>query len=109
MRSADNLGDSRAVREGSPPAERLDRVVTDLLVPLRAGDVDQRAFEELMALIRDLAREFAAHQDIPIELAGTLWSVFCQMIAAADHALEPDRVLDVAWSYQEELKGLFRI
>lgn len=86
----------------------LDRLTTDLLIPLRTEKTVVK--ETLDAICSAVAGErTAGHFDDLIEsrLVGKLWYVFCAMLAEADHARDPNPILNAAWRYQEELRRAF--
>ena len=88
--------------------ERLDRLTTDLLLPLRAEKrVVRDRLNDLCALVADGRAEGFFAGEIETRLAGKFWFVFCAMLAEADYAQDPNSILNEAWRYQEELRRAF--
>lgn len=88
--------------------DRLDRLTTGILVPLRtekrlvAEDLD-----ELCELVAAARNDGLFAGSIDVRFAGKLWWLFCAMLAEADHARDPDPILNAAWRYQDELRRSF--
>jgi hypothetical protein len=60
---------------------RLDALITEILLPLRASKVvDSEAINRLYELADDLAAEIGDLDTVPRLLAGKLWFVFTQML-----------------------------
>ena len=87
--------------------QRLDAVVYRI-VPLRAcTSVDPGAFEDLMAVGRVLVEVARSEEMIPRSLVGTSWSVFTSLLTAAEYAICPEPILDVAWQWEDVLHQAF--
>lgn len=94
----------------TPPQieDRLDQLTTSVLVPLRTEKkVVAARLDELCTLVATTRRAGLFDGSIEVGLAGKFWFVFCAMLAEADHAPDPDPILDAAWRYQEELRRAF--
>ncbi len=87
---------------------RLDELTTALLVPLRTEKrLEVQALDELCSLVAEQRSAGLFADTISVRLAGKYWSIFCSMLAEADHAKNPEPILDAAWRYQEELRRAF--
>lgn len=87
---------------------RLDAVSTALLVPLRADkSLSEAALRDLAKVGADLAALLAGVQLVPVALVGKCWFVSTVLLSEADHARQPDPILDAAWSWQEQLRQAF--
>ena len=87
---------------------QLDQLTTDLLVPLRTEKHLAAAHLDSLCELVATAREGGLFGgSIEVRIAGKLWYVFCAMLAEAEHARNPDPILDAAWRYQEELRRAF--
>ena len=88
--------------------DRLDRLTTSLLVPLRTEKrlvtEDLNALCELVAAAR---AEGLFDGSIEVRLAGKFWWIFCAMLAEAGHARDPGPIVSAAWRYQDELTRSF--
>jgi hypothetical protein len=88
--------------------ERLDELLPLILVPLRLEKrVVNEALDELCDLVVEQKASGLFTGSIDVAFAGTLWDIFCSMLAEADHARDPEPILDAAWRYQEELRQAF--
>jgi hypothetical protein len=88
--------------------DRLDRLTTSVLIPLRTEKrVVTEDIDELCRLVATARDEGLFRGSIEVRLAGKFWSIFCSMLAEADHARDPDPILNAAWRYQEELRRSF--
>ena len=88
--------------------DRLDRLTTAILMPLRASKrVDHQAMEQLRQLVADLISEIGDTPALPRRLTGKLWFIFTQMLSEADHIRSPEEILDAAWRYEDQLEKLF--
>lgn len=88
--------------------EDLDRLTTQLLVPLRMSkSIEEEALKELCALVERLEGAIAESGEIPVKLCGKLWFIFTSMLSEAGHARNPEPILDAAWEYQECLSHFF--
>lgn len=77
---------------------RLDRLTTQVMVPLRTEKTVAAAqITELCELIESSRLEGLFKGSIDVGLAGKLWWLFCAMLAEADHAKDPNQILDAAW------------
>ncbi len=86
---------------------RLDAII-DSIVPVRARtSVDPGAVEDLMVVGRDLVEVARNSELIPRSLVGTSWSVFTSMLTAAEYAIDPEPILDVAWQWEDLLHQAF--
>jgi hypothetical protein len=96
------------VSQTDEPENRLDRLTTAILMPLRASKhVDRQAIDQPGQLVDDLISEAGDAPMISRRLAGKLWFVLTQMLAEADHTRSPEEILDSAWRYQDQLQKLF--
>jgi hypothetical protein len=87
---------------------RVDEATTRLLVPLRmTKTVDSVALADLTLAVAGLTEIFGVTDSIPRVLVGKLWFVFTQMLLEAEHANDPDPILDAAWVYEDTLTHLF--
>lgn len=88
--------------------ERLDELTTTLLVPLRTEKrLELQALDELCSLVAEQKSAGLFVDTISVRLAGKFWWIFCSMLSEADHAKNPEPILDAAWRYQEELRRAF--
>jgi len=88
--------------------DELGNLATRILPPMRATKyVDREAFAQLNELVGAIARELADADLIPRRLTGTLWFIFTQALAEADHTRSPEEILRYAWDYQDKLQQLF--
>jgi len=88
--------------------ERFDRVVLDLLGPIRMQKrVDSDALATMLGILSDLAEVMQDEDQVPRKLVGDLWYVFTAMLAEADHAKDPPQILAAAWEIQEQLQQIF--
>lgn len=86
----------------------VDRLTTQLLVPLRSEKrIASGELDALCEIVASAREEGLFAGLLEARLAGKLWLVFCAMLAEADHARDPDPILDAAWRYQEELRRAF--
>lgn len=87
---------------------QLDRLTTDLLVPLRTDKLlVVEHLDSLCELVATARRAGLFGDLIELRLVGKLWYVFCAFLTEADHARDPDPILNAAWRYQEELRRTF--
>jgi hypothetical protein len=87
---------------------QMDLVTTALLVPLRTTKaIAEDTALALMTIGDELIACVAHHETVSKGLVGKAWFVFTAMLAEADHAAEPDGILDVAWQWQEKLRLAF--
>ncbi len=87
---------------------RLDRATSALLPPLRATKrVDSLALVELLEVTDGFSAALHDCACVPRPLVGKLWFVFTAMLTEADHAREPEPILDAAWNLQERLRKIF--
>src|SRR6476619_3181796 len=94
-----------AMTDLSDIEQRLVAVVHTVVLPLRVSKrVDPEAVEQLMAVGRDLAQVTPYAEMIPRSLVGTSLFVFTAMLAAAEHAEQPEPILDVAWQWEGNLR-----
>ena len=86
---------------------RLDAVV-HAVVPQRAGTAfDVHAVEDLMAVGREMAELARNAELVPRSLVGTSWHAFTAMLTAAEYALDPEPILEVAWQWEDLLHQAF--
>lgn len=87
---------------------RFDKATTALLPSLRATKrLDSLALVELLDVADGFAAGLFGRDEVSRALVGKLWFVFTAMLTEADHASEPEPLLDAAWSYQERLRKIF--
>lgn len=87
---------------------RLDRATTALLPALRTTkQVESLALVELLEVADGFAAALDGCDVVPRALVGKLWFVFTAMLTEADHAREPEPILDAAWNFQERLRRTF--
>lgn len=87
--------------------ERLDTLTTALLLPLRAEKrVDPESMALLLTLGDDLLQAVADRPFVSKALVGKAWFVFTSLLAEADHARDPEPILD-AWSWAEKLRSVY--
>lgn len=87
---------------------RLDQLTLSLILPLRTEKrLVVEDLDALCALVATGRNDGLFDGLIDVKLAGKFWDVFCSMLAEADHAREPEPILDAAWRYQEELRRAF--
>ena len=97
-----------AVKGFSELEARLDKATTALLPGLRTTKrLDALALAEVLDVADEFASALASREDIPRALVGKLWFVFTAILTEADHASEPEPLLDAAWDYQERLRKIF--
>lgn len=88
--------------------ERLDRITTDLMLPLRSSKtIDASAVGDLGELCDDLERLAAPTRPVPMSLVGKLWFLFTAMLGEAEHTREPEPILATAWEYADRLNRIF--
>ena len=87
---------------------RLDDLTLPLLGPLRLSKtLDGAVMADLLQLGDDLEAALVDRASVPTALVGKAWFVFTAMLAEADHARNPDHILDAAWQWQEKLQRAF--
>jgi hypothetical protein len=78
------------------------------LPELRAAKtVNEGALAELLLLTDELSQHRDEIESLSRVLAGKLWFVFSAMLTEAEHARDPESILDAAWNYQENLRRFF--
>jgi len=86
----------------------VNRLTTQLVLPLQLEKrIVTEALDELCELVAKQRSAGLFSGMIEVRLAGKLWWIFCAMLAEADHAKDPDPILNAAWRYQEELRRSF--
>ncbi|HEX8255749.1 MAG TPA: hypothetical protein VF846_21600 [Thermoanaerobaculia bacterium] len=87
---------------------RFDRIVIDVLGPLRSTkQINREAVDALTALLDELRLLLADEEYVPRTFVGELWFVFTAMLSEADHAKDPEPILIDAWTVAERLRRIF--
>ncbi len=87
---------------------RFDNVVINVLGPLRSRkEIDMEAMGELKDILNELRLILGNEEHVPRALVGELWFLFTSMLSEADHAKEPDAILNEAWDIAERLRRIF--
>ena len=87
---------------------RVDQLSLDILGPLRLSKtLNFPALRELEGHLDRLGILLGSANEVPRVLTGKLWIVFCSMLAEAEHATEPDEILNAAWAVQEKLRRIY--
>ena len=86
---------------------RLDAVLHTVVPPRDRPSVDPSAVADLMGVGLDLAEVARNAELIPRSLVGKSWFVFTSMLTAAEYAVDPEPILDVAWQWEDVLRQAF--
>lgn len=87
---------------------RFDSVVLDVLGPIRLRkEINNNALHELKSIMEELRLALANEEYVPRPLVGELWFVFTSMLSEADHARNPEPILNEAWDIAERLRRIF--
>jgi hypothetical protein len=87
---------------------RLDDLTIPLLGPLRMSKtLDGTVMSDLLQLGDELGAALSDETTVSTALVGKAWFVFTAMLAEADHAQNPEPILDAAWQWQEKLRQAF--
>ncbi len=66
---------------------RIDEIIIDLLVPIRASKtVDQKAFDEFYLILDEVVSLVKGKEEINRELAGLIFFIYTSIEADANHA-----------------------
>jgi hypothetical protein len=90
--------------------EELRRLSLDILLPIRttrdkkvAPDVAKR----LIVLGDRFVEALSNQQSVPKALVGQLYFPFRHLLMEADHANDPEPLVNLAWNYEERLDRIF--
>jgi hypothetical protein len=102
------VGHHLAMTDLAASEMRIDELTVPLLVPLRTSKtLDGAVMADLLAAGRDLVHALGGVEIVPKSLVGKAWFIFTAMLAEADHAREPEPILDAAWHWAELLRKAF--
>jgi hypothetical protein len=81
---------------------RLDEAMLRLLRPLRMSKtVDSVAASDILVFVAELEAALGESSQVPRKLVGKMWLLHILVLAEADHARDPDPILDFAAEYAE--------
>ena len=87
---------------------KTDKLTLEIMGPLRLSKtLNNEALAKLIALLEEVRPLLESNEQVPRTLTGKLWYVFCAMLAEADHAKNPEPILNAAWKIQEKLRLVF--
>ncbi len=90
--------------------EQAQRLMLDILVPLRTEKkLNRPAIESLCSLIQAFGEATVNHDLIPKFFMVCFFDVFTSMLAEAEHASDPEPILDAAWEIEERLSSVFEM
>ena len=88
---------------------KLDRLILEVLVPLRSSKtIDSAVFQRLESALSELGDALHDEELVPKALAGNLLFLFTTMLTEAEHAKEGRQAIETAaWAIEESLRRIF--
>lgn len=88
--------------------QQIDELVLGILGPACISkQVPQEPLQKLHAILDELAQLLETEDLVPKSLPGRLMFIFSSLLAEAEHAANPEPLLNDAWAIQDKFTRVF--